>query len=375
MNRKGENVNETQAAARSVPADDFGDVSQYRELNAIGTGAYGTVYKAEDLKNNEIVAMKKVRIALTEDGVPMSVLREISLLRHLGKYNHPNIVRLVDICHGPRYEREMVLYLVFEHVDQDLNAYLERCPPPGLGAEKIKDLMWQILCGVDFLHSHRIVHRDIKPQNILLSNDGTLKLADFGLARIYDFNALLTSTVVTLWYRAPEVLLGTTYATPVDMWSVGCIFAELFTRKPLFPGQYEVDQLAKIFEMLGTPSEAEWPDDSAVLRNNFVYARPRSVVDIVPEIDPLAKDLIEGMLTFDPKKRITAHEALAHPYFSEYGCSPHDTSTSSSSVASSSTRMSDRSSRLSDMSDSSLNLSHNTSGSSETSSSTLDKSL
>jgi len=375
MNRKGENVNETQAAARSVPADDFGDVSQYRELNAIGTGAYGTVYKAEDLKNNEIVAMKKVRIALTEDGVPMSVLREISLLRHLGKYNHPNIVRLVDICHGPRYEREMVLYLVFEHVDQDLNAYLERCPPPGLGAEKIKDLMWQILCGVDFLHSHRIVHRDIKPQNILLSNDGTLKLADFGLARIYDFNALLTSTVVTLWYRAPEVLLGTTYATPVDMWSVGCIFAELFTRKPLFPGQYEVDQLAKIFEMLGTPSEAEWPDDSAVLRNNFVYARPRSVVDIVPEIDPLAKDLIEGMLRFDPKKRITAHEALAHPYFSEYGCSPHDTSTSSSSVASSSTRMSDRSSRLSDMSDSSLNLSHNTSGSSETSSSTLDKSL
>lgn len=375
MNRKSENVNETQAAPRPVPTEDFGDVSQYRELNAIGTGAYGTVYKAEDLKNNEIVAMKKVRIALTEDGVPMSVLREISLLRHLGKYNHPNIVRLVDICHGPRYEREMVLYLVFEHVDQDLNAYLERCPPPGLEADKIKDLMWQILCGVDFLHSHRIVHRDIKPQNILLSNDGTLKLADFGLARIYDFNALLTSTVVTLWYRAPEVLLGTTYATPVDIWSVGCIFAELFTRKPLFPGQYEVDQLAKIFEMLGTPSESEWPDDSAVLRNNFVYARPRSVADMVPEIDPLAKDLIERMLRFDPKKRITAHEALAHPYFSEYGCSPHDTSTSSSSVASSSTRMSDRSSRLSDMSDSSLNLSHNTSGSSETSSSTLDKSL
>lgn len=375
MNRKSENVNETQAVPRTVPTEDFGDVSQYRELNAIGTGAYGTVYKAEDLKNNEIVAMKKVRIALTEDGVPMSVLREISLLRHLGKYNHPNIVRLVDICHGPRYEREMVLYLVFEHVDQDLNAYLERCPPPGLGSHKIKDLMWQILCGVDFLHSHRIVHRDIKPQNILLSNDGTLKLADFGLARIYDFNALLTSTVVTLWYRAPEVLLGTTYATPVDMWSVGCIFAELFTRKPLFPGQYEVDQLAKIFEMLGTPSESEWPDDSAVLRNNFVYARPRSVADMVPEIDPLAKDLIERMLRFDPKKRITAHEALAHPYFSEYGCSPHDTSTSSSSVASSSTRMSDRSSRLSDMSDSSLNLSHNTSGSSETSSSTLDKSL
>ena len=160
-------------------------------------GAYGTVYKAENLKNNELVAMKKVRIALTEDGVPMTILREISLLRHLGKYNHPNIVKLVDICHGPRQEREMVLYLVFEHVDQDLNAYLSKCPPPGVGQDKIKDLMWQILCGVDFLHSHRIVHRDIKPQNILLANSGALKLADFGLARIYDFNALLTSTVNT----------------------------------------------------------------------------------------------------------------------------------------------------------------------------------
>jgi len=370
MNKKSENVNENQHPPRPIPADDFGDVNQYRELNAIGTGAYGTVYKAEDKKNNDIVAMKKVRIALTEDGVPMSVLREVSLLRHLGKYNHPNIVRLVDICHGPRYEHEMVLYLVFEHVDQDLNAYLERCPPPGLGADKIRDLMWQILCGVDFLHSHRIVHRDIKPQNILLSNDGTLKIADFGLARIYDFNALLTSTVVTLWYRAPEVLLGTTYATPVDMWSVGCIFAELFTRKPLFPGQYEVDQLAKIFEMLGTPSESEWPDDSSVLRNNFVYNRPRSITEVLQEIDPLAKDLIERMLRFDPKRRMTAHEALAHPYFGEFGNSPHDNSTSSSSAATSAST-----SRLSDMSDSSLNLSHNTSESSDTISSTLDKSL
>ena len=139
----------------------------------------------------------QVRIALTEDGVPMSVLREISLLRHLGKYSHPNIVRLVDICHGDRSpgDREMVLYLVFEHMEQDLAVYLERCPQPGLGQDRIRDLLWQLLCGVDFLHSHRIVHRDIKPQNVLLGRDGALKLADFGLARIYDFNALLTSTV------------------------------------------------------------------------------------------------------------------------------------------------------------------------------------
>ena len=159
------------------------------------SGAYGKVFKARDQSSDSFVAMKKVRIAMTEDGVPANVLREISLLRHLGRYNHPNIVRLVDICHGPRREREMALYLVFEHVHEDLNKYLSRVPEPGVPLEKARDLMWQILCGVDFLHSHRIVHRDIKPQNILVTRDGTVKIADFGLARIYDFNTLLTSTV------------------------------------------------------------------------------------------------------------------------------------------------------------------------------------
>ena len=118
------------------------------------------MYKAENLKNNELVAMKKVRIALTEDGVPMTILREISLLRHLGKYNHPNIVKLVDICHGRRQEREMLLFMVFEYVNQDLNAYLSECPPPGLGQEKIKDLMWQMLCGVDYSSSAGVWAQD-----------------------------------------------------------------------------------------------------------------------------------------------------------------------------------------------------------------------
>ena len=160
-------------------------------------GAYATVYRAKDLKSDKVVAMKKVKIALTEDGVPANVLREIGLLRHLGKYNHPNIVRLLDICHGPRTrdDKELVLYLVFEHVEQDLETFLKHCPPPSLPPEKVKDVMWQLLQGVDYLHSHRIVHRDIKPQNLLVTNDGTVKIADFGLARIYDFNALLTTTV------------------------------------------------------------------------------------------------------------------------------------------------------------------------------------
>merc|ERR1712062_124349 len=153
MSSKAGNVSTTtqsQTAQSALVSQEFGDVSQYRELNAIGTGAYGTVYKAENLKNNELVAMKKVRIALTEDGVPMTILREISLLRHLGKYNHPNIVRLLDICHGPRYDSEMVLYLVFEHVEQDLSTFVQKCPPPGLPPAKVKHIMWQILCGIDF---------------------------------------------------------------------------------------------------------------------------------------------------------------------------------------------------------------------------------
>jgi len=294
------------------------DPNHYEEINVIGNGAYGTVYKARDTITDTIVAIKKVKLALTEDGVPMSVLREISLLKQLGKADHPNIVRLLDICHGQRQDREMVLYLVFEHMDQDLNLYIQRCPSPGLGSERIKDLMWQILSGVDFLHSHRIVHRDLKPQNILVSNDGTVKLADFGLARIYDFSSLLTTVVVTLWYRSPEILLGTTYATPVDIWSCGCIFAELYMRRPLFPGEYEVDQLGKIFNILGTPSEAEWPPSSSVVREAFPIRSSRGLDNLIPEMDAQAKDLLRRMLAFNPARRISASDAIWHPYLSEY---------------------------------------------------------
>ena len=155
-----------------------------------------------------------------------------------------------------------------------------------------QDIIWQILCGVDFLHSHRIVHRDLKPQNLLVTRDGNVKLTDFGLARIYEFYTLLTSVVVTLWYRSPEVLMGLPYATPVDIWSCGCIFAELFLRKPLFPGNYEMDQLQKVFDVVGTPSEEDWPEKAAVTRTNFKASPARRWRDIVPEMDEHAQDLI-----------------------------------------------------------------------------------
>ncbi|KAK7084493.1 Cyclin-dependent kinase 6 [Halocaridina rubra] len=162
---------------------------------------------------------------------------------------------LLDICQGrvevgQRLEREqrLNLVLVFEYVDQDLDHYMKRCPSPGLEPARIKSLMHQILCGVDFLHSNRVIHRDLKPQNILVDVSGRVKIADFGLARIYDFNMRLTTQVVTLWYRAPEILLSNSYATPSDIWSCGCIFAELFRRVPVFKGKTEGDQLQRIFE-------------------------------------------------------------------------------------------------------------------------------
>ncbi|XP_006002684.1 cyclin-dependent kinase 6 isoform X2 [Latimeria chalumnae] len=208
----------------------------YEPVAEIGEGAYGKVYKARDLKNGgRFVALKKVRVQTGEEGMPLSTIREVAVLRQLESFEHPNVVRLFDVCTVSRTDRETKLTLVFEHVDQDLTTYLEKAPEPGVPPETIKDMMFQLLRGLDFLHSHRVVHRDLKPQNILVTSSGQIKLADFGLARIYSFQMALTSVVVTLWYRAPEVLLQSSYATPVDLWSVGCIFAEMFRRRLFIP--------------------------------------------------------------------------------------------------------------------------------------------
>ncbi|OWK59683.1 Cyclin-dependent kinase 6 [Lonchura striata] len=209
---------------------------RYECVAEIGEGAYGKVFKARDLKNGgRFVALKRVRMQTSEEGMPLSTIREVAVLRHLETFEHPNVVRLFDVCTMSRTDRETKLMLVFEHVDQDLTTYLDKVPEPGVPTETIKDMMLQLFRGLDFLHSHRVVHRDLKPQNILVTSNGQIKLADFGLARIYSFQMALTSVVVTLWYRAPEVLLQSSYATAVDLWSVGCIFAEMFRRNRSFP--------------------------------------------------------------------------------------------------------------------------------------------
>lgn len=242
-------------------------------------GTYGVVYKARDLttKDQRIVALKKIRLEAEDEGVPSTAIREISLLKEM---NDPNIVRLLNIVHADGHK----LYLVFEYLDLDLKKYMEALPVSqggrgkplpdgagslqnlGLGPDMVKKFMSQLIHGIRYCHSHRVLHRDLKPQNLLIDKDGNLKLADFGLARAFGV-PLRTYThevrrdgpgcmrictncaqVVTLWYRAPEILLGgRQYSTGVDMWSVGCIFAEMCTRKPLFPGDSEIDEIFKIF--------------------------------------------------------------------------------------------------------------------------------
>ncbi|XP_023667628.1 cyclin-dependent kinase 6 [Paramormyrops kingsleyae] len=288
---------------------------QYEPVAEIGEGAYGKVYKARDLKNGRFVALKRVRVQTEEEGMPLSTIREVAVLRQLESFEHPNVVRLFDVCTVSRTDRETKLTLVFEHVDQDLTTYLEKAPEPGVPPETIKDMMYQLLQGLDFLHSHRVVHRDLKPQNILVTSGGQIKLADFGLARIYSFQMALTSVVVTLWYRAPEVLLQSSYATPVDLWSVGCIFAEMFSRRPLFQGNSDVDQLGKIFDVVGVPSVEDWPMDVALPQSAFSPRPPRPIAELVLEMDEQAQALLLQFLTFNPSKRISAFAALSHPYF------------------------------------------------------------
>uniref|UniRef100_H2YTA4 cyclin-dependent kinase n=2 Tax=Ciona savignyi TaxID=51511 RepID=H2YTA4_CIOSA len=288
---------------------------RYHTLTEIGVGAYGVVFKAQDRhseEENKFVAMKCIRVENTEQGMPLSTVREIALLRQLESCEHPNVVRLLDICAGNHSKRETQLMLVFEYVDQDLDMFLKNTPITGLEPARIKDIMRQMLMGLDFLHSMRVVHRDMKPQNILVTKSGQVKIADFGLARIYSVDMALTEVVVTLWYRSPEVLLQDSYATPVDLWSIGCIFAELYNKRPLFRGTGDVNQLKKIFDFIGRPSEAEWPPDVAVPMDSF---RPStSSTPTRTRTFLILYNFHQKLLVFDPGKRLTAETALKHNY-------------------------------------------------------------
>uniref|UniRef100_A0A3Q3SAU6 cyclin-dependent kinase n=1 Tax=Mastacembelus armatus TaxID=205130 RepID=A0A3Q3SAU6_9TELE len=229
-------------------------VEEFQCLNRIEEGTYGVVYRAKDKKTDEIVALKRLKMEKEKEGFPITSLREINTIL---KAQHPNIVTVREIVVGSNMDK---IYIVMNYVEHDLKSLMETMKQPFLPGE-VKTLMIQLLRGVRHLHDNWILHRDLKTSNLLLSHKGILKIGDFGLAREYGSPLKpYTPVVVTLWYRSPELLLGAKeYSTAVDMWSVGCIFGELLTQKPLFPGKSEIDQINKIFKDLGSPSEKIWP--------------------------------------------------------------------------------------------------------------------
>uniref|UniRef100_A0A8C4R356 cyclin-dependent kinase n=1 Tax=Eptatretus burgeri TaxID=7764 RepID=A0A8C4R356_EPTBU len=291
-------------------------VEEFQCLNRIEEGTYGVVYRAKDKKTDEVVALKRLKMEKEKEGFPITSLREINTLL---KAQHDNIVHVREIVVGSNMDK---IYIVMNYVEHDLKSLMETMKTPFLPGE-VKTLMIQLLKGVKHLHDNWILHRDLKTSNLLLSHAGILKIGDFGLAREYGSPLKqYTPVVVTLWYRAPELLLGTKeYSTPVDLWSVGCIFAELLTQKPLFPGKSEIDQINRIFKELGSPNEKIWPgygELPAVKKMTFAehpYNNLRKRFGAL--LSDQGFDLMNKFLTYCPSRRITSEEGLDHKYFTE----------------------------------------------------------
>ncbi|GAM20236.1 hypothetical protein SAMD00019534_034110 [Acytostelium subglobosum LB1] len=290
-------------------------MDKYNVIKLIGEGTYGVVSFGFQKSTGRPVAIKKIKKILikdaTDDGVSFSAIREIKALQ---EFKHTNIVELVDV-----FAYKSNVYLVFELMSWDLQHIIED-KSVILKAADIKSYMLMLLQGVEACHKNWILHRDLKPNNLLCSSEtGEMKLADFGLARQYgDPHKVFSPQAVTIFYRAPELLFGAkSYGPSVDMWSVGCIFAELMLRTPYLPGNSEIDQLKKIFSALGTPNETIWPGVTSL--PNYIQftefpATPFNQLFTAASSDAL--DLLAKMLTFNPASRCTATEALAHPYFS-----------------------------------------------------------
>ncbi|KAF9686564.1 hypothetical protein SADUNF_Sadunf02G0002300 [Salix dunnii] len=326
----------------------------FEKLEKVGEGTYGKVYRARERATGKIVALKKTRLHEDDEGVPPTTLREVSILRMLSR--DPHVVRcslslslslffssiyflarvsflftsnlcwmglLLDVKQGQNKQGKTVLYLVFEYMDTDLKKFIRSFRQTGenIPVKNVKSLMYQLCKGVAFCHGHGVLHRDLKPHNLLMDRKTMmLKIADLGLARAFTLPIKkYTHEILTLWYRAPEVLLGAThYSTAVDVWSVGCIFAELATKQPLFPGDSELQQLLHIFRLLGTPNEEMWPGVSNLMNwHEYPQWKPQSLSSAVTNLDKDGLDLLVQMLQYDPSKRISAKKAMEHPYFDD----------------------------------------------------------
>lgn len=312
----------TEVATEAVRGWQPRKAESFEKLDKIGQGTYSSVYKARDLENGKIVALKKVRFANMDPESVRFMAREIHILRRL---DHPNVVKLEGLVTS---RMSSSLYLVFEYMEHDL-AGLAATPGIKFTEAQVKCYMQQLLSGLDHCHNRGVLHRDIKGANLLLDNNGALKIADFGLATFFNPNQKqnLTSRVVTLWYRPPELLLGATnYGATVDLWSAGCILAELLSGKPIMPGRTEVEQLHKIFKLCGSPSEEFWANLKLSRATIFKPQHPyrRCVNDVYKDFPPSSLALLDRLLAVEPDNRGTAASALESEFFTTkpYACDP-----------------------------------------------------
>jgi len=283
------------------------------EPKLLGEGTYGKVYKAMSKERRHVVAIKRIKLNPEEDeGVPSTALREVAVLKEL---NSEYVVKLFEVFCSPSK-----LTLVFELMENDLKKYMKSLGRP-MEPRDIKCLTWQLIKGLEVCHARRIIHRDIKPQNLLIDSSLRMKLADFGLARAFLVPMpKYTHEVVTVWYRAPEILLGSgMYSLGVDMWAVGCVFAEMATGQPLFAGDSEIDTIFKVFQKLGTPTEAMWPGlgELPFFKASFPKWPAKgweNIRNTKAQVGVEGMDLLDKLMAYDPKKRMSARKSLAHSY-------------------------------------------------------------
>lgn len=301
--------------------------SEYRMLDKLGEGTFGEVHKAEQISTGYIVALKRIFLHNEKEGFPITALREIRILKSL---DHPNIIPIIDMAtqRGDRAQRKRgSVYMVTPYMEHDLAGLLGN-PSVRLKLPHIKCYMKQMFEGMKYLHDQKFLHRDIKSANILIDNMGNLRIADFGLARHYEEPApkpgsgagkgkrSYTGMVVTRWYRAPELVLGEShYTTAIDMWGIGCVFGEMFKKSPILQGNSDSDQAHCIFKLVGSPTEESMPGYSKLPGGLVEYSYRRTLEERFQELDPTSMSLLSAMLRLDPQRRITAVDALSHPFF------------------------------------------------------------
>ena len=291
-------------------------MNNYTLLHRIGEGSFGEVHQVRDNRDGTLKAAKRIRLrnVSSSDAFPNQALREIRALQEIGRH-HPNVVRLYEVVpHGS------TVVLIMELMSSDLSDVLKSTDVP-LPEKQVKSYMRMLLHGVSYIHDSGIIHRDLKPSNLLISSQGLLKIADFGLARVHDplQNGSYTHQVATRWYRAPELLFGSRhYDGGVDLWAVGTIFGELLNHSPLFPGENDINQIYRVLQVLGKPSELEWPEVTALPdygKINFPDLKKIPMKHIVPNASLPALDLLSKFLMYNPLQRVSASAGNRHAWF------------------------------------------------------------